>query len=93
VGDWTGVGYFFARELNARLGVPVGLINASWGGTVVEAWTSRQALVSNPAVAEVMTDWPEYINDEGWLRKLYEEFREGVVQARSAGIPQPVYFN
>lgn len=43
VGAFTAVGYFFARELHKQLGVPVGLINTSWGGTDVETWTSRDA--------------------------------------------------
>ena len=44
VGDFTGVGYFFAREIARKPGVPVGIINSSWGGTPCEAWTSRAAL-------------------------------------------------
>lgn len=42
-GDFTAVGYFFARKLFKELNVPVGLINTSWGGTMVETWTSREA--------------------------------------------------
>ncbi len=93
VGDWTAVGYFFARELNARLGVPVGIINSSWGGTVVEAWTSRQALERNQSTVEVLTDWPQYNNDENWLREMYKKFRQEVEQAKAEGKPEPVYFN
>ncbi len=44
VADFTSVGYFFARKLQEELGVPIGLINASWGGTIVETWISREAL-------------------------------------------------
>lgn len=44
VGAMTAVGYFFAREIHLRLGVAVGIINASWGGTRVEAWASEEAL-------------------------------------------------
>lgn len=43
VGQFTAVGYFFARELNKELNIPIGLINSSWGGTHVETWTSREA--------------------------------------------------
>ena len=42
--DFSAIGYLFARELRQKLGVPVGIINTSWGGTRVEAWTSREAL-------------------------------------------------
>jgi sialate O-acetylesterase len=46
VDDFSAVGYFFAREIHKALGVPVGIVNASWGGTRVEAWTSPEALRS-----------------------------------------------
>jgi sialate O-acetylesterase len=42
-GDFTAVGYFFAREIVKHLHVAVGLINSTWGGTMVETWTSRGA--------------------------------------------------
>ncbi len=42
-GDFTAAGYFFARELYKQLHIPIGLINTSWGGTMVETWISRGA--------------------------------------------------
>jgi sialate O-acetylesterase len=93
VGNWTGVGYFFARELNARLGVPVGIINSAWGGTVVEAWTSKQALEANSSTKNVMTDWPGYNDDENWLREMYAKHLKEKEEAKAAGKPEPVYFN
>ena len=44
VGPWTAVGYFFGRDLQKAVNVPIGLINTSWGGTRVEAWTSYEQL-------------------------------------------------
>lgn len=41
---FSAVGYFFGKYLNETLDVPVGLINASWGGTPSEAWTSKEML-------------------------------------------------
>lgn len=49
MGLFTAVGYFYALELYEKLGVPIGLINSSWGGTMVETWISREALTSIPA--------------------------------------------
>lgn len=43
-GGFSAVGYFFGRELHRRLKIPIGLIHASWSGTMAEAWTSATAL-------------------------------------------------
>ncbi len=48
VAGFSAVGYFFGRHLFQATGVPVGLINSSWGGTVAEAWTSRETLCPMP---------------------------------------------
>lgn len=41
--DFSAVGYFFGRELQERSGVPIGLINSSWGGTQIQPWTHADA--------------------------------------------------
>lgn len=41
--QFSGVGYHFGAEIQAALGVPVGLIHTAWGGTPIEAWTSERA--------------------------------------------------
>lgn len=48
VGKFSAVGYFFARELQQVLGVPIGIINSSVGGTPIEAWMSARALAAYP---------------------------------------------
>jgi sialate O-acetylesterase len=44
VGSFSAVGYFFARDLSRKLGVPVGMIHTAWGGTPAQAWTSLEGL-------------------------------------------------
>ena len=44
VARFTATGFFFGRHLHKTLNVPIGLINSSWGGTCIEAWTSIEAL-------------------------------------------------
>ncbi|MBX2963150.1 MAG: sialate O-acetylesterase [Cyclobacteriaceae bacterium] len=44
VGPFSAVAYFFARKLYEKYNVPIGLINASVGGTPIEAWTSEEGL-------------------------------------------------
>lgn len=48
IGSFSAVACFFARDLHKALDVPIGLIGCSWGGTPMEAWTSREALQSSP---------------------------------------------
>lgn len=44
IANFSATAYFFGLQLYKELGVPIGLINSSWGGTPVEAWTSKDAL-------------------------------------------------
>lgn len=49
-GGFSGVAYFFGKELRTKLGVPVGLIKSAVGGTVAEAWTPQAELEANPTL-------------------------------------------
>ncbi len=59
VGAFTAVGYFFGRELHRQLGVPVGVVKATLGGSPIEGWMSAEALASDPAFAVVGERWKE----------------------------------
>ncbi|MFA6175098.1 MAG: sialate O-acetylesterase [Phycisphaerae bacterium] len=54
--NFSAVAYFHGVELQRRLGVPVGLINASWGGTTAESWTSREGLLAEPTLHDIVVD-------------------------------------
>lgn len=45
---FSAVGYYFGKKLNKDLNVPVGLINASWGGTPAEVWTPAELVNNDP---------------------------------------------
>ena len=42
----SAVGYFFAKKLHETLDVPVGIINSSWGGSMIESWIKAEVLNS-----------------------------------------------
>jgi sialate O-acetylesterase len=68
VGQFTAVGYFFARDLQQKLSVPIGLINSTWGGTAIESWMSEAALKSDPAFVVVDQRWAQAMI--GWPAKV-----------------------
>ncbi|VGO18519.1 sialate O-acetylesterase [Pontiella sulfatireligans] len=47
----TATGYFFGRELRRELGVPVGLVECTWGGTRIQAWISPDVYRADPEKA------------------------------------------
>lgn len=49
-GGFSAAAYFFGRELHAKLGVPVGLIEPDWGGTRIESWTAPEGFAAVPAL-------------------------------------------
>ncbi|MBO0951900.1 sialate O-acetylesterase [Fibrella forsythiae] len=61
VGDFTAVGFFFARELYQKLNIPIGLVHSSWGGSQVEGWISKEGMMSNdelrPTIQNLPTNW------------------------------------
>ncbi len=48
VGNFSAVGYYFARKLQRELNVPIGLLHTSWGGTIIETWISPESLKTHP---------------------------------------------
>lgn len=49
-GKFSAVAYFFGKQVQKELGGPVGLVNSALGGTMIEAWMSRDALASDPVL-------------------------------------------
>jgi len=57
VGSFSAVAYFFGRELHGKLNVPIGLIHSSWGGTMAEPWTSREGLLAEPSLRDIVESY------------------------------------
>jgi hypothetical protein len=57
VQEFSAVAYYFGRDLHQKLHTPVGMINASWGGTDIAAWTSEPAQAAVPALKAKLDEW------------------------------------
>jgi sialate O-acetylesterase len=87
VRPFSAVAYFFARKLYEKYHIPIGLINASVGGTPIEAWTSEAGFKEFPAIKETiaMNKDTAYVN--GINRKVTGESR---AQSADKGLSGPV---
>jgi sialate O-acetylesterase len=57
VPEFSSVAYFFGRNLHQNMNnIPIGLIDASWGGTIAEAWTSAESLETMPYFAKAVSE-------------------------------------
>jgi sialate O-acetylesterase len=81
VAGFTAVGFFFGRRLTRELGVAVGLINASWGGTRIETWISREELVLHGRTRDEVARYEASVaGAEYWGR--FDPFEPDSQQAR-----------
>lgn len=73
VDEWSAVALFFARKLHEKLGVTVGVLSTSWGGTIAEAWTGRETLVCNPDIAAQLDDYDRQVFRPDYWAELTKE--------------------
>jgi sialate O-acetylesterase len=65
VGEFSAVGYHFARQMLAVQGVPIGLIDTAWGGSMLETWMRRDAALKDPDLAPAVRAMPADIGALG----------------------------
>jgi sialate O-acetylesterase len=82
--EFTAVGYYFARDIHALVGVPVGIVNSTWGGTRAESWTDPDTLATNPALAYVNEAWAQTLADYPAQKAKRDVEREAWDQRRAA---------
>jgi len=83
VGAFSAVGLAFGREIRTHLNVPVGLIQASWGGTHAEAWTSREALAANARLKPIVDAYRDETRDFTEKNQAFHEELHKWVASRS----------
>jgi sialate O-acetylesterase len=89
--DFSAAAWYFAREIEQREHVPVGVIDSTWGGTVAEAWTRMAALGADAALAPVFVSWGQMTErEEDALLRDKDEQRQRA-EAKAAGKPEPQF--
>ena len=89
--DFSAVAWYFAREIEQREHVPVGVIDTSWGGTPVEAWTRMAALGEDAAVAPLFGSWGKMTEGESDALLSQKAEQRQRDEAKAQGKPEPQF--
>lgn len=83
--SFSAVAYFFAREIQQDQKVPIGVIEADWGGTLAEAWTSLDTLGSDPALMPVFAQRAAEMDQQVDLEALQAKEKKDDAEAKATG--------
>ncbi len=96
IGHLSAVAYFFARDIQKKIKVPIGLITTSFGASTAEAWVREEALVKEavckPLVDSFKKKLERYLTDTAALTKYkiaQEKWKLSVDSAKAAGKNPP----
>lgn len=81
--NFSGVAYFFAKDVSEKNKVPVGIIHASLGGSPIQAWMDENSLKKYPEYLDEAKKWQ---NDE--LIKSTESSEQALSKAWYAELDQ-----
>lgn len=95
--SFSAVAWFFARDLEKQLRVPIGIIQAAWGGTMVEAWMPTAAITALPETHAIFDRWNQLVAAYPALKKKYDEdlprlkqeWEAAAAKAKAEGKPAP----
>ena len=86
VSEISAVAYYFAKELQAKLQVPVGVICCYKGGSGAETWMSREGLLKSPETSPIVEKYDKYMADLGndKYMQLIDNYDKAVKQYRDS---------
>ncbi len=90
--DYAALCYFFAKLLYEKTGVPVGIVNSSWGGSAIEGWMSQEALKDFPYYLNklAMYSSPELVPKIQEVEQLLGNAWRGALHCADAGLSDTV---
>jgi sialate O-acetylesterase len=87
--DFSAVAYFFAREINKREHIPIGVIDSSWGGTPIDSWISLDALSSDASLMPAFAARAHFADMQTHLEQVESGEKSADAEAASHHLPKP----
>ena len=89
--EFSAVAYYFARDIAARQHVTIGLIDATWGGTVGESWVRLTALGEDASLAPIFASRGRMTDDAADADAEQADEKKQLEEAKAAGKPAPQF--
>lgn len=83
--SFSAVGYFFAREIQHDQKAPIGVVEADWGGTPAESWTSLDTLGSDAALMPVFAERAAEMDEQADVEAIKARDAREDAAAKAAG--------
>lgn len=85
VKDFSAIAYFFGKEIDEKLNVPVGLIHSSWGGTNAETWMPEAIVENDPEHREGVRKATAYRSRPSEAGQAYNAMMHPLIHFEVAG--------
>ena len=89
--DFSAVAWYFAREIEQKEHVPVGVIDSTWGGTVAESWVRLTALGEDPGLNGLFASRGKMLDKAPDSEAEIEDQKRRQDEAKAAGKPIPQF--
>lgn len=84
--NFSAIAYFFARDIQAKLKVPIGVICSAWGGTYIESWAPNEIFINHPFLAEGATKIPPVEWGPNRTSVLFNAMVNPIIPYKIAGV-------
>ena len=89
--DFSAVAWYFAREIEQREHVPVGVIDSTWGGTVAESWVRLTALGEDAALNPLFASRGKMLDHGADAAAEIRDEQRQQAEAKAQGKPIPQF--
>jgi sialate O-acetylesterase len=89
--EFSAVAWYFAREIEQREHVPVGVIDSTWGGTTAEAWTRMTVLGDDAQVNSLFAARGKMMDEAADTALEIKDEQRQMAEAKAQGKPAPQF--